>query len=180
MSFQQTASLVETRPTTTGDWERSRGESCERRFSLLRSFFDAVFRLEHILDVSFEQQQVWTVLAINLQCATIIPLDRSFNFFAVKQNDHHQCVRINLLFVVEEFRISFHRRRRALAHRSLILLRARILSTRISATLAIATTTMRTIVRTLSGLRHFANLALHFGKRRSDQFTITHWLTSKN
>ena len=62
---------------------------------------------EHVLDVPFEHEQVWRSLAIDFQRATIVPLDRSFNFLTIKQNDHHNGVSVDLFLVVENLRIGF-------------------------------------------------------------------------
>ena len=67
----------------------------------------ALVSFEHVFDVPLEHEQVWRSLAIDLQRATIVPLDRSFNFLTVKQNDHHHGVSVDLFLVVENFRIGF-------------------------------------------------------------------------
>ena len=51
--------------------------------ALFRSFRNPIFSLEHIFDVSLQNQQIRSDLAINLQRPAIIPLDRAFNFFAI-------------------------------------------------------------------------------------------------
>ena len=63
--------------------------------------------LEHILDVAFQHEKIWRSLAIDLQSATIVPLDRAFNFLAIKQNNNHHCVSVDLLLVIENLRIGF-------------------------------------------------------------------------
>ncbi len=111
MSFQQTVSLVETGPSTQLAGEL-RNEN--RRYCAASSTRSSALYM--YLTLRLSKQKVRRRLAVNLQSAAIVPLDRSLNFLAVKQHDHHRCVRVDLLFVIEEFGIGLHRWRRALPH----------------------------------------------------------------
>jgi hypothetical protein len=46
--------------------------------------FDPFVSLEHVFDVSLENQKVWGTLAINFQCTAIIPFDCAFDFLAIE------------------------------------------------------------------------------------------------
>ena len=65
MSFWQTASLVETGPTSTGDWKGVRKPN-SAGVPLLRSLLDALVSLVHVLDVSLEKKKVGRRLAVDL------------------------------------------------------------------------------------------------------------------
>jgi len=172
MSFSQTASLVETDNLLGIGGESGIGMGAG--VPLLRGRFNALVSLVHVFDVPLEKKEVGRRLAVDLQCATIIPLDRSFNFFAVKQDNNHRRVRIDLLLVVKELGVGLHRWRRPLSHLyGRLLCRTRGFSTRVSS--AVATMpSLGTAVGTFPGLRHFARLTLDLGERGSDEFTIAH------
>src|SRR5882724_3218905 len=172
MSFSQTASLVETDNLLGIGGESGIGMGAG--VPLLRGRFNALVSLVHVFDVPLEKKEVGRRLAVDLQCATIIPLDRSFNFFAVKQDNNHRRVRIDLLLVVKELGVGLHRWRRALSHLyGRLLCRTRGFSTRVSSAVA-AMPSLGTAVGTFPGLRHFARLTLDLGERGSDEFTIAH------
>src|ERR1051325_1105352 len=142
---------------------------------LFGSLLNALVSFVHVLDVSLKQQEIGSVFAVDLQGAAVVPLNRSLNLFAVLQHDYHQGVRIDLLLVIEELGVGFHRRRRPLSRLRCVLLRPSSLSYGFSAALSIpASDTMRTVIGTLARYGHLTYFALNLGKRRSDQFTITH------
>ena len=172
MSFSQTASLVETDNLLGIGGESGIGMGAG--VPLLRGRFNALVSLVHVFDVPLEKKEVGRRLAVDLQCATIIPLDRSFNFFAVKQDNNHRRVRIDLLLVVKELGVGLHRWRRPLSHLyGRLLCRTRGFSTRVSSAVA-AMPSLGTAVGTFPGLRHLARLTLDLGERGSDEFTIAH------
>jgi hypothetical protein len=172
MSFSQTASLVET-DNLLGIGRES-GIGMGAGVPLLHGRFNALVSLVHVFDVPLEKKEVGGRLAVDLQCATIIPLDRSFNFFAVKQDNNHRRVRIDLLLVVKELGVCLHRWRRPLSHLyGRLLYRTRGFSTRVSSAVA-AMPSLGTAVGTFPGLRHLARFTLHLGERGSDEFTIAH------
>ena len=61
---------------------RTQGEAA--LLSLGVGFLNTLVGLVDVLDVPFENQQIWCTLAVDLQCAAIIPLDCAFNLFTVK------------------------------------------------------------------------------------------------
>src|SRR6266498_47735 len=141
---------------------------------LLRGRFNTLICFVHILDVPLEKKKIGRRLAVHLQRATIVPLDGSFDFFAVKQHNHHWRVRIDLLLIIEELGVSLHRRGRSLSHlNGRMLSRSRCLSAGVSSNVA-ARSSLRTTIGTFPGLRDLACFALHLGKRGSDEFTIAH------
>src|SRR5690242_3776931 len=60
----------------------------------------ALLSFVHVLDITFENQEIWSRPAINLQGASIVPLDRSFDLFAVLQDNYHRGVRVDLFLVI--------------------------------------------------------------------------------
>ena len=103
MSFDLSVALLEATAHLSRD-EDIRGEA---RQLPLGAGFNALVGLVDILDVPFEHQQVRRTLAIDLQRTTIIPLDRAFDLFTIKQNDDHGSVSIDLFLVVEDLSIGF-------------------------------------------------------------------------
>ena len=180
MSFSQTASLVET-DNLLGNGRES-GIGMGAGVPLLRGRFNALVSLVHVFDVPLEKKEVGRRLAVDLQCTTIIPLDRSFNFLAVKQDNNHRRVRIDLLLVVKELGVCLHRWRRPLSHLyGRLLCRTRGFSTSVSSGISsgissafAAWPAMGTAVRAFPHLRHFPGLTFNLGERGSDEFTIAH------
>lgn len=93
----------------------NRGEAAYiLRVHLGAGAFNPLVSLEHVLDVAFEHEQIRRSFAIHFQRATIIPLDRAFNLLAIKQNDNHQRVSVDLFLVIKNLRIGFVGRRNSL------------------------------------------------------------------
>src|SRR5258706_11814086 len=113
--------------------------------------FYSFVSLVHILNVAFQHQKIRCVDAINFECATIVPFNRTFNLLAVEQHEYHGRVRVNLLFVVKDFGAGFQRRGNALAH----LYRGcgRLCRPMLTVASAAITSAVRMAVPTLSGWR---------------------------
>ena len=122
----------------------------------------ALVGLVHVLDVMFEQEQVRRCLAVDLERAPVVPLDCAFYLFAIFQDDDHRRMRVNLLFVVEDFRIGFIRGRNSLAHLHGTLRGLRLLSAS-TATRAFAMSRRTAVINALPLRRKLAPLVLNFG-----------------
>src|SRR5436305_13843729 len=120
----------------------------------------ALVSLVHILDNTFENQKVRRRPAIDLDRASIIPLDSSFDLFTIPEDDDHQRVRVNLFLVVEDFRVRLIRRRHALAH---LHRWCRILRRTLRRGTTGVMTRPATIIHALSLLRQIAPFAFDFG-----------------
>src|SRR5262245_5545432 len=48
-----------------------------------------ILRLEHVFYTMLWQKNIWSILAIDLQCVEVVPLDRPDDLLAVFENDHH-------------------------------------------------------------------------------------------
>lgn len=82
MSFGLSVAFLEATHVVPGK-DFNRGEGC-LSLALGAGALNSLVRLEHVLDVPFEHEQIRRSLAIDLQRATIIPLDCSFNLFTIK------------------------------------------------------------------------------------------------
>lgn len=105
MSFGLSVAFPEATHVVLGK-ELNRGEGC-LSLALGAGSLNPLVGLEHVLDVPFEHEQIRRSLAIDLQRSTIVPLDRSFNLFTIKQNDDHHGVSVDLFLVIENLRIGF-------------------------------------------------------------------------
>src|ERR1051326_1532799 len=61
----------------------------------------AVFGLEHVFDVVFEEHDVGRALAVDLQGVAVVPLDGALDLLAVREHDDHQRVPVHLLLVIK-------------------------------------------------------------------------------
>src|SRR6267143_5782254 len=97
---------------------RARAKSSPPRLTRLRGalrFLDAFVCLKHVLDITLEYQKIWGGTAVNFDGAPVIPLNSTFDLLAIEQHNNHQCMSIDLLLVVKDFRACFRRRRHTLA-----------------------------------------------------------------
>ena len=123
----------------------------------------ALVGLVHVLDVMFEQEQVGRCLAIDLERALVVPLDCPFYLLAVKQDDDHRRMRVNLLFVVEDFRVGFIRGWNSLAHLNGALRGLRLMSASASSSApALAMSRRTAVINALPLRRKIASLVLYF------------------
>ena len=159
MSCGRTVSLVETTRRSG-----SEGPNEVLLFSRLLSFVGFV----HVLDVSFEHEEVGSNFAIDLQSTTIIPLDGSLDFLTVHKDDNHQRVSIDLLLVIEDLGIGFHWRRCTLSH--LNWGRWRRTRCSFSSGFAARTSLLSAAIGSFSERWRFPGLSLHFGERGSNKF----------
>ena len=70
-------------------------------------FFHSFVGFVDVLDIPLEHEEIWRAFAVHLQSATIIPFDRAFDLFAVQQDNHHRCMRVDLFLVVKDLRVGF-------------------------------------------------------------------------
>src|SRR5258706_15427182 len=108
-----------------------------RRGALFRSFGNTIFGLKHVFDVSLKKQEVGRRLPVYLESAAIIPFDCSLNLLAVKQNNYHGRVRVDLFLVIKKFCVSLHRRGGSLARQYPLFLRTRGFFSPVSAPLSL-------------------------------------------
>src|ERR1051326_1396440 len=89
-----------------------------RRYVLFdtRWLRSTLFGFVDVFDVAFENQEVWRRSTIDLQCAAIIPLNRSFNLFSVFEHQDHWSMSIDLFFIIVDFGVRLCRRRLPLAY----------------------------------------------------------------
>src|SRR5689334_23781082 len=131
--------------------------------------------LVDVFDVPLQHQEIRSAFAIDLQRATIVPLDRAFDLFTIEQNDHHESVSIDLFLVIEDLGIGFTGRWNSFLH-----LDRHVLWLGCTSRTVVFVCGAGTPIRTLSGLRNLSGFALHFRECGSDEFTIHVIITSKN
>src|SRR3954462_1296907 len=112
MNYSLTVSLPVSRGEVQGTTFRPSGLAGLGGSCLLYTFICLV----HVLDVALQHEQIRSVDAIHFQSAAIVPLNRTFDFFTIKQDDHHWGMRIDLFFVVKNLCTGFERRRYPLTH----------------------------------------------------------------
>src|SRR3989442_7356230 len=76
----------------------------------------ALFGFVNVFDVALENQKVRRRPTIDLQRTSIVPLNGSFDLFAIIQDEHHRSVRVDLLFVIVDFGMRLRRWRLTLAY----------------------------------------------------------------
>src|SRR5215472_5978196 len=152
---------------------REQASAC--RCSLLY-LLDAFVRFEHVLDVSLENQEIGGTPSIDLERAAIVPLNRTFNLFAILQHDNHGRVSVDLFLVVEDLGTGFRRRGYPFAH----LHGGRcMLRTGCGTPLSFAALSVLMPVRPLSGMSGLTGLALHFRECGSNKLAIHLVITSE-
>ena len=72
-----------------------------------------VFGLEHVLNITLQDQKIRSRPAIDLQRAAIVPLNGALDLFAVQQHENHLRVRVDLFFVIVDLGVCLSRRRLA-------------------------------------------------------------------
>src|SRR2546421_7479913 len=75
-----------------------------------------LFGFVNVFDVALENQKVRRRSTIDLQRPSIVPLNCSFDLFAIIQDQHHRSVSVDLLFVIVDFGMRLRRRRLTLAY----------------------------------------------------------------
>ncbi len=76
----------------------------------------SLFGFVNVFDVALENQKVRRRPTIDLQRTSIVPLNCSFDLFAIIQDKYHRSMSVDLLFVIVDFGMRLRRWRLTLAY----------------------------------------------------------------
>jgi hypothetical protein len=131
-----------------------------------RELWDSFLSFVYVFNIALQNQKIRSRPSINFQRSSIVPFDRTFNFFAVLQNEYHLRMGVDLFLVIVDFGVRLRRRRLPLAYldgRRRRLRRALLWHTATPGHIAVCSVAL---------LWWRFSPGFHVGQRRSNKFAI--------